>query len=323
MGYSPREWAAATPEPLQPAAVRWDETRCLLCNGPHAHTLIEAPDFQGGTGLVFAVVQCDECGLCFTNPRPDGSCLAQFYPNDYRPHQTGQKPTTANKPGLVRGWLARLRPDRSPIPWTGQGRLLDFGCGGGAFLTTMQGQGWTVTGLDTSAATVLRLRTETGMRVLLGTLPHPELQAESFDLITMWHALEHVPDPRAVLREARRLLTPEGRLLIAVPNIDSLAFRVFGQHWFGLDVPRHLTHFTPWTLHLMLERTGFRVESIRMVRHSAWLRHSARLACGNHAATLVRRGLKTKLLSRLVAFYSWLTHQSDCVLTTARVADVL
>jgi SAM-dependent methyltransferase len=317
MSYSPKDWTVAEPAPISPSTLRWEETRCLLCNCHHWHTLIEAPDFQGGTGLLFAVVQCDECGLCYTNPRPVGHCLSRFYPNDYRPHQTA-----APARGL-RKWLNRHRKETSPLPWHGQGRLLDFGCGGGAFLAKMRSHGWRVTGIDNSATTVLRVRAEMGLQVLVGSLPHPDLDPESFDFVTMWHALEHVPDPRSVLREARRLLDPTGKLLIAVPNIDSLAFRVFGQHWFGLDVPRHLTHFTPWTLHLMLERCGFQVESLRMVRHSAWLRHSARLACRRRSASLVQRGLKTKFLSRLAAFYSYVTQQADCILAIARVAEIL
>jgi SAM-dependent methyltransferase len=319
MSYSPNTWPAADPEPISPSSLRWEETRCLLCNCQHAHTLLDAPDYQGGTGLIFAVVQCDECGLCYTNPRPVGPCLTRFYPNDYRPHHVaGNQPV-----GRLRQWSKRWRKDEPPLPWHGQGRLLDFGCGGGAFLAKMRSHGWQVTGIDTSATTVLRLRTETGLNVVVGSLPHAELEPSSFDVVTMWHALEHVPDPRTVLREARQLLDCRGKLLVAVPNIDSLAFRIFGRDWFGLDLPRHLTHFTPWTLHLMLERTGFQVESIRMIRHSAWLRHSARLACRSESPSLFHRGLTSKWLSRLVAFFSHITQQTDCIIATAHVAENL
>jgi SAM-dependent methyltransferase len=156
--------------------------------------------------------------------------------------------------------------------------------------------------------------------VLHGTLPHDDLQPESFDVITMWHSLEHVPDPKRVLTEARRLLAPKGKLIIAVPNIDSLAFRIFGQSWFGLDLPRHLTHFAPWTLHLLLERVGYRVEPIKMVRHSSWLRHSARLACRRPEAFILHKLLKGKPFSRLAAFYSCLSGQSDCMMAVATPA---
>jgi SAM-dependent methyltransferase len=216
---------------------------------------------------------------------------------------------------------SRLRRKRHAeskgLPWHGEGRLLDFGCGGGSFLARMHRQGWQVTGLDISTTAVQRVRGELGLRVFVGSLPHPELRPASFDVITMWHSLEHVHEPLEVLREAHRLLVPGGRLVIAVPNIDSLPFRWFGAAWYGLDLPRHLTHFAPWTLQVMLERVGFRVGQIRMAGHSGWLRSSARLACQTGRATFWHWCLKRKLVSRLATWYCFITSQSDCILVMA------
>ncbi|MCS6976221.1 MAG: class I SAM-dependent methyltransferase [Gemmatales bacterium] len=295
---------------IGPHDIRWEEPDCLLCGRRNWQTLVEAPDVQGGTGLWFAVVQCLECGLCFTNPRPTASWLEQFYPKDYRPH--------LSKPARRRRWpWLHFWQDRHGIPWHGLGRLLDFGCGGGDFLCRMRDLGWQVTGVDASHSTVRRLQRDLGLHVLHGTLPHPDLEAGSFDVVTMWHSLEHVPDPRAVLLEARRLLTPDGKLYVAVPNIDSLAFRIFGPHWFALDLPRHLVHFSPQTLQFLLEQAGFRVVSMRMQRRSAWIRHSARLAARQPEATWWHRLLRGHLCSRGAALYSVLTGQSDCMTAVA------
>src|SRR5207244_3893587 len=155
---------------------------------------------------------------------------------------------------------------------------------------------------------------ELGLRALVGSLPHPDLRPCSFDVVTMWHSLEHVHDPLAILREAYQLLVPGGKLIVACPNIDGLPFRWFGPAWFGLDLPRHLTHFTPLTLQVMLERVGFRVGPTRMVRHSQWLRASARLACLNPRGPHWHRWLKSKAVSRAVTWYGSLTGQSDCML---------
>jgi hypothetical protein len=134
----------------------------------------------------------------------------------------------------------------------------------------------------------------------------------------MWHALEHVHAPMQILREANRLLVPGGKLHVAVPNIDSLPFRWFGSTWYGLDVPRHLTHFAPWTLHLMLERAGFRPGPIRMVRHSKWLRSSAEIACARAKQPPVwQRWLKNRPFASLATQYCSLLHQSDCMMVTA------
>jgi SAM-dependent methyltransferase len=287
--------------------VEWQEADCPLCGGGRSSVLLEAPDLSpGSSGLWFAVVRCPDCGLCYTNPRPSPASIGQFYPDVYRPHRTPRGPSRR-----------RGRKERQALPWHGQGRLLDFGCGGGSYLQRMHEEGWQVTGLDVSAAAVERVRSCLGLPALVGSLPHPQLGPAGFDVVTMWHSLEHVHDPLAVLREAHRVLAPGGRLLVAVPNMDSMAFRWFGPAWYALDLPRHLTHFTPRTLALMLQRAGFRAGPVRMVRHSDWLRSSARRARRLRPAAVWPRWLLAKPLARLATWYSYLTTQCDCMIVTA------
>jgi 2-polyprenyl-3-methyl-5-hydroxy-6-metoxy-1,4-benzoquinol methylase len=314
MGYLPLDLEA--PAEARPPVVDWEECPCLLCGGQRWSIVIEAPDpAPGGAGLWFAVVQCQDCGLCFTNPRPSAACIAQFYSEQYLPHRARRK--------HARWWrrlpLLRRRDDKRArsVPWHGEGRLLDFGCGGGAFLALMHRRGWRVTGLDMSEAAVQRVRADLGLRALTGSLPHPELPERSFDVITMWHALEHVHNPLEVLRTARRLLAPGGRLVVEVPNIDSLPFRWFGQGWFGLDLPRHLTHFVPETLCRMLQRAGFQCGPVEMVRRSDWLRCSARLAARLYGRRRWLRWLNTKPVSGLAGWFTSLTGRSDCIRATA------
>jgi SAM-dependent methyltransferase len=310
-GSFPRD--RATPAAARPL-VEWEQANCPLCGGGRWATLLEAPDLTpGGTGLWFAVVQCADCRLCFTNPRPSPATIGNFYPAGYGPHQPPARPPAPPR------WWRRTRG--APAPHGG-GRLLDFGCGGGAFLERMRRQGWQVTGLDTSDAAVRRARDELGLPVLAGSLPHPALAEGSFDLITMRHSLEHVHAPREVLRAARRLLAPGGKLLVAVPNLDSAAFRWCGAAWAGLDLPRHLTHFTPHTLTVMLEQAGFAPGAVRAVRHSSWLRQSARRACQHFRGTLWHRWLRAKLPSRLAAGYACLTGQADCMEVTAVKSEI-
>lgn len=303
--------AAPEPEIGQLTEVEWEECNCPLCEGRNYFQLVEAPDnSERSQGLWFVVVQCQDCGLCFTNPRPNLSSIGQFYPPDYLPHQTPKD--RSNK--WLRGWPKKKK--QQIIPWHGQGRLLDFGCGGGSFLAKMYKRGWHVLGMDASAAAVYRVRTELGLPAKLGSLPHAELEPESFDVITMWESLEHVHDPVEVLRQAHQLLVPGGKIFISVPNIDSLPFRWFGHAWSALDLPRHLTHFAPWTLRLMLQRAGFLPGKARMVRHSNWLRKSASLACRDPRASW-RRLLKLKTTSRLLTWYSARTSQADCMMMAA------
>jgi SAM-dependent methyltransferase len=309
---------ARLPVATDAPAVVWEEADCPLCESRQHKPVLEAPDVAPGTGgLWFAVVQCQLCGLCYTNPRPDAATIGQFYPVGYGPH------TRARPRRKLRKWYplaaieGRPRPELRNQPTGARRRLLDFGCGGGTFLERMAGQGWEVTGLDLSAEAVRCVREELGLPVLHGTLPHPDVPPDSFDVVTMWHSLEHVHAPLETLRQVRAVLRPGGRLFVAVPNIESWPFRQFGRWWYGLDVPRHLTHFAPATLRLMLERGGFRLDSLRMIRHSDWLRSSALLAASRPDCPGWQRLLTRKLPARLVAWGCYAAGQSDCILAIA------
>jgi SAM-dependent methyltransferase len=312
MGFLPCLHAAD--DPSAGPVVEWEEVDCLLCGGQRWSILIEAPDpTPDGAGLWFAVVQCKDCGLCFTNPRPTLASMAQFYPAGYSPHRKSFR--TDHHPREV-PWH-RPRKERDLLPWHGRGRLLDFGCGGGRYLLQMQRRGWRVTGIDVSAEAVQHARTQFGLHVLHGTLPHPALEPDSFDVITMWHALEHVHTPLPVLREAHRLLAPGGKLVAAVPNIDGLPFRWFGPAWYGLDLPRHLTHFAPQTLQRMAETAGFQMESVRVIRHSDWLRPCVQRAARMRRSAFWHAWLRFKPVCHLAGWYTQLFGKADGIILIA------
>ena len=308
--------AVAVPEESSKPLVAWEDAACPLCLGRNSTPIIEAQDVNGGPdGLWFVVVQCDSCGTCFTNPRPDAASISQFYAGDYSPHQKHHRSPNSRSWHPLRFLKSKPRVEKRPVPWHGQGRLLDFGCGSGSYLLTMQRLGWKVTGLDTSIRMVERIREELNLRAYAGSLPHLELEPESFDVITMWHALEHVHDPMRILREARSLLAPGGKLVISVPNIDSLAFRWFGRDWFALELPRHLTHFTPSSLLQMLQRSGFATEPIEFVRHADWLRVAARRACAKQSRPAMWQWLlRFRVPANLVTWFCFASAQTDCIL---------
>lgn len=270
-----------------------------MCGGERHAPILEAADPLGTQR--FLIVRCDRCGLHFTNPRPDLVSIAAFYPHDYHAHQD-----KASKPGISAS-LERL------LPRHGLARLLDFGCGSGGFLLRMKALGWNVLGLDRSDIAVTKVRAA-GLQAHLGTLPDERWSSPAFEVITMWQSLEHVHQPLEVLRSAFRLLTPGGRLLVAVPNFDSLAARWFGPAWFGLDLPRHLTHFTPATLRLMLLHAGFDRISLLQERRPSWIRHSAERFTQIDTTT---RLLRSRLGSSVLSWCGRLAWRADSAIAIA------
>src|SRR5262249_16711737 len=138
------------------------------------------------------------------------------------------------------------------------GLLLDVGCGAGDFLTVMRDRpGWQVFGLEQNPTASRYARERRGLHVKHGEFPCPALRNGCYDGIKMWHVLEHVGSPPDVLAEARRLLKPDGVLVVGVPVADSLEARWFGPYWAGYDVPRHLVTFTRSSLMRLVRKAGF------------------------------------------------------------------
>jgi SAM-dependent methyltransferase len=293
--------SALSTQHSQPAIV-WEECACLLCGSGNFSPLLEASYPRGGdAGLHFLIVRCNRCGLCFTNPRPDLVSIKRFYPADY--HSYRAKPNGTNER------IRKTDPIRKLLPIQGSARMLDFGCGAGDFLRRMHALGWNVTGLDMAEPAVARIRDQYGLPAQVGTLPSPLWEAACFEAITMWQSLEHVHQPLDVLHEAYRLLTAGGRLLVAAPNFDSFASRWFGASWYGLDLPRHITHFTPQTLRMMLRRAGFERVEMRQQQRNSWIRHSAERTGS--------RFMQTRLGSGLAGWWGRLCGRTESILAIA------
>jgi len=276
---------------------------CPMCGGADWSIAHAGRDWAMGGSQGVQVVRCKQCGLNFTNPRPDAEHLVRYYDAAYAPYlrQRGEIERKSWLSTVVRTWVlaaAYGAPQSKPrglaagvaglvsfikpaehfgfgVPYHGRGRLLDFGCGNGTFLRRMKAIGWDPIGIDFSAEAVAAVKAS-GIQAIQGTLPHPSLEAGSFDVVTMRSSLEHVGDPRAILAAARDLLRPEGRLVIQVPNFHSWEIEYFGDAALSLDLPRHLIHFTPKTLAEMLAACGFGKIEIRQASRPGGLRKSLR-----------------------------------------------
>ncbi len=265
----------------------------------------------------FGVIECQSCNLVYTSPRPTAESLSHYYPNDYAPYRI--KKIRHRK----RGWIDRLAGravERRTLAPFGNRRLLDVGCGSGTFLANAAEQGWHVVGLDLSSEAVRVVRDEHHLPAFEGTLPFPQFPSGYFSAITFWASLEHLPDPLGALVEAQRLLTPEGKIYIVVPNRRAIGAKLFRENWFGADVPRHLTHFDSHTLTAMMHKAGFAVDKVQGVRHPEWLRKSHSLAKSQGR----RMGWKSLLTKSAVArpltlIGGWLGY-AECLLAVGSQA---
>ncbi|MGA1844887.1 MAG: class I SAM-dependent methyltransferase [bacterium] len=138
-----------------------------------------------------------------------------------------------------------------------KGSILDVGCGRGIMIHELRKRGWQVAGTQVSATAGSYIRKAFGIDCFVGELPHAPFKRRSFDIVTMWHVLEHLRDPLLYLRCCRGLLKPGGYLLIEIPNAGSWSARMTKTAWMGWDPLHHLHHYTPRTLGLALQKTGF------------------------------------------------------------------
>jgi 2-polyprenyl-3-methyl-5-hydroxy-6-metoxy-1,4-benzoquinol methylase len=304
-------------------ALRTKPVACDLCGSSDSVPLFEAKDRLHGRPGVFTYVRCNHCGLVYMNPQIVPEDLTKVYPCDYGPHQAAEK-----KPRTGRALRAELKriPFASTLcgELTADRRLLDVGCGAGAFLAKMHAAtGCAVHGVDNSEAAVQTAKQMYGIDVFHGTLLDAPFADGSFDAITAWSFLEHVPNPREVVRRISRLLKPGGLCIICVPNVTSFNARVFRDRWYHLDCPRHLHLFSPETLSHLLTESGLAVDRIAFDRSARGLVQSIRYRFGDDRVSLKHRPKRagTSLLKAVLRPYSlllaWLK-QSDVIVVSAR-----
>lgn len=209
----------------------------------------------------FQVVACASCGFTFTNPRPFADELDRYYESDdYISHSNR---STGLKEQLYQ--LARRRAIKGKhnliAHYHPNGRVLDIGCGTGQFLAYLASRGYLVQGVEPSTTAREHAIREHALGVV------PALTAitpqENFQVVTMWHVLEHIPDLRATFKRLYALLAKGGLLVIAVPDRESWDAHHYGTDWAAWDVPRHLSHFRRDDLRTLLHEHGFELLEIR------------------------------------------------------------
>lgn len=237
-------------------------SNCPICFSEQVKPSLTAKDHTV-SGKEFAIWECEFCRAKFTQGVPSEEKIGAFYSSeDYISHSETRQGVVNRLYHVVRNFTVKQKR-RIVRKYSGRskGNILDVGCGTGAFLAEMRKEGWDIKGIEPDAGA------RTNAATLHGIIPSEpaelfHLEKESYDVITLWHVLEHIHRLHDYLQQMKMLLKPGGLLIIAVPNHTSTDASHYKQDWAAYDVPRHLYHFSPESMHGLAKQYGFQMKKI-------------------------------------------------------------
>ena len=235
---------------------------CPLCGSRNASLLYKTPNVHMAVFRdIFAekVDQCSDCGFVYTNPRLPAKKLQTYYSKIYLLEGLDVPKSMEEFLGDRHKeiWFSKERDLGLVLCEKSGGRLLDIGCASGTLLWMAKKKGFEVKGVEVGRAPAEFARNVLGLNVFCGQVEEAGFQDREFDVVTMIHSLEHVPDPRRVLKETQRILRDDGVFIAVVPNLASWSAQKEGNDWIWLQPQNHYSHFAPETLSEMASREGF------------------------------------------------------------------
>jgi SAM-dependent methyltransferase len=233
---------------------------CPICGQLGAQEWLRGPDRFHGRQEKYTLVRCPACSLVWLSHPPKPAEMHLHYTDAYHKLISG-----AGENSPVR-WRARKA---ALTPYMQSGTLLDLGCSSGSFLEFMQSDSWKLYGVEMSAEGAKRAEERTNAQVFVGDILDAPFPRESFDAITCFDVLEHLYEPRRMMARVGEWLKPGGIFYLLVPNVDSAEARVFGSYWHGLELPRHLFHYSPASLKFLAESAGLEEVSLETRRNPA------------------------------------------------------
>jgi len=291
----------------------------------------------------WTLYQCHGCEGAYLDPRPTVESIARAYSSYYTHEPEGEGDDAPNAFGRFKiassnAYLnARYKFELSPaLSWSRWAvtavprvrfkkdrlvrnlrlehrgaRLLDIGCGNGAFVRAARGWGWDAEGVDPDPNAVT-VGQQVGLPITVGSLPKLSYPRASFAAVTMSHSIEHLHDPVAGLHEVHRILQPGGTVWINTPNLGSRGYRIFGPNWRGLEPPRHLVLFTAASLMSALSRAGFdQIRQVPVPFSSQWyFASSHRLALNEDTTHTSRLPLWLRLEASIADWRTFFHHKS-------------
>ncbi len=235
---------------------------CPLCASSAISPSLTVKD-HSITGETFELWRCAGCDFLFTQDPPEPEAAGRYYQGEeYISHSDNQQGLVNKLYHTARDFM--LGRKYALVAKVSKGkRLLDYGTGTGYFTDFMVRKGYTARGIEIDAGARNYGREKFGITVDAPAALFDTLTPDSFDVITLWHVLEHLYDPQKYLARFFELLAADGKLIIAVPNHKSTDAKTYGADWAAYDVPRHLWHFSPATMRKMVGQAGFRVVATR------------------------------------------------------------
>ena len=264
--------------------------KCPWCGSENAQLHIELKDLFL-TQEPFKILECKDCGLLYTTPRPNKDEIGKYYKSDeYYSHQE-------NKEGFIPKVYEKVKSINLKNKYTiatektRKGKILDIGCGVGDFLHTMEQHGWEGTGVEPSeeAKAIAKKRIKAQ---LFSSEEQENLTIGSFDVITMWHVLEHVDALRWQIQQLYRLCKPGGRIIIALPNYKSYDGQYYKAAWAAYDVPRHLNHFNEETIIKIFEESHLKHIKTKKLHWDAYYISYMSEKYLHHSLPLLRGAIK-------------------------------
>jgi len=271
---------------------------CPVCNSDQTRFVLRVKD-HSVSAEYFEVYECARCRLRFTKDAPASEKIGVYYESeDYISHSNTRKGLVNSLYHIVRRHTLstkfHLIEKASGLK---QGHHLDIGAGTGAFVQCMNGKGWKSVGVepDEKAREIALLHHGTK---LISAAEFESFTPESFDAISMWHVLEHVHTIYPYLQQIKKILKQQGTVFIAVPNYTSYDGMKYGADWAAYDVPRHLYHFSPSSMHWLLNEAGFQlVDEVPMWWDSFYISLLSEKYAGGNASLL--KGFFTGMISNL------------------------
>jgi len=216
----------------------------------------------------FSIVLDKETGLLVTSPRPKDENLGAYYESDdYISHSDAKKSLFDRLYQFVRNYTLKKKIKLLDSVGVSEKRVLDIGAGTGDFLAICKKYNWHITGVEPNkqANEIASLKLASKLKLDIS-----ELEGKQYDVITMWHVLEHVPSLTSYITQLRKLLTPNGTLVVAVPNHQSYDAQHYGRFWAAYDVPRHLWHFSQKSIEKLFSKEEMKVTHILPMKFDAY-----------------------------------------------------